>query len=180
MSIFSFDASPPELAYGDASFFIGVQIEKDKYHGECTTFARKLVAVGALVALSPLGLDEIWFAMLKLLATHDFSERTWQQALKTHPDLVKRYAVEIEQTHQELLALPYVVVIDVPTPHILGGLNLMKTYGLFPRDAIHASVTSLSGITNLITTNRDYARVPEINVYTCNPEALKLVAGKAT
>jgi len=56
---------------------------------------------------------------------------------------------------------------------------MMKTYGLFPRDAIHASVTKLSGITNLITTNRDYARVPEINVYTCNPEALKLIAGSA-
>jgi hypothetical protein len=106
MSIESFDASPPDLSYGDPSFFIGVQLEKDKYHNECTTFARKLVTAGALVALSPLGLDEIWFAMLKLLATHDFSERTWQQVLKAHPDLVKQYAVDIERTHQELLAFP--------------------------------------------------------------------------
>jgi predicted nucleic acid-binding protein len=177
MSIESFDASPPDLSYGDSSFFIGVLIEKDKYHGECIQFSRKLEATGALVALSPLGLDEIWFAMLKLMATHDFSERTWQQELKAHPDLVKRYAVDIERTHQELLALPYVVVIAAPTQHVMDGLEVMKTYGLFPRDAIHVSITKLSGITNLIITNRDYARVPEINVYTCNSEALKLIAG---
>lgn len=174
MSILSFDETPPELAYGDASFFIGVLIEKDKYHDECIHFARKLIAADALAALSPLGLDEIWFALLKLLAIHDFGERVWQRELKNDPDIVKRYALEIEQTHNQLLALPYVIVIEAPTNHVLDGLAMMKNYGLFPRDAIHTSLTKLSGIENIITTNRDYARVPEINVYTCNPEALKL------
>ncbi len=66
MSIFSFDASPPELSYGDASFFIGVLFREDNYHSECRRFAEKLKAAQSLVALSPLGLDEIWFAALKL------------------------------------------------------------------------------------------------------------------
>ncbi|MFQ6043999.1 MAG: type II toxin-antitoxin system VapC family toxin [Candidatus Poribacteria bacterium] len=175
MSIFSFDATPPELSYGDPSFFIGALFKEDDYHRECRQFAEKLKAAQSLVALSPLGLDEIWFAVLKLLATRDFSERAWQRALKNDPDLVKGYVPIIEQTHEELLALPYIVVIDAPTQHVLDGLEVMKSYGLFPRDAIHVSITKLSGITNLITTNRDYARVPEINVYTCNPEALKLI-----
>jgi len=174
MSILSFNATPPEMAYGDASFFISVLFKEDKYHGECLQFSKKLEIADALVALSTLGLDEIWFAALKLLATRDFSERAWQRTLKNDPDLVKRYASIIEQTHEELLALPYIVVIDAPTQHVFDGLAMMKTYGLFPRDAIHVSITELSGITNLITTNRDYARVPEINIYTCNPEALKL------
>jgi predicted nucleic acid-binding protein len=175
MSILSFDATPPEVAYGDASFFIGVLFKEDKYHGECLQFSKKLEMADALVALSPFGLDEIWFAALKLLATRDFGERAWQCALKNDPDLVKGYVPIIEQTHAELLALPYIVVINVPTQHIFDGLEMMRTYGLFPRDAIHVSVTRLSGITNLITTNRDYARVSEINVYTCNPEALKFI-----
>ncbi len=175
MSILSFDATPPEVAYGDASFFIGVLFREDKYHAECLQFSKKLEMVDALVALSPLGLDEIWFAALKLLAIRDFGERAWQRVLKNDPEIVKRYATDIEQTHEELLALPYIVVIDAPTQHVLDGLAMMKTYGLFPRDAIHVSITKLSGIMNLITTNRDYARVPEINVYTCNPEALKLI-----
>ena len=34
MSILSFNATPPEMAYGDASFFIGVLFKEDKYHGE--------------------------------------------------------------------------------------------------------------------------------------------------
>jgi predicted nucleic acid-binding protein len=163
------------VAYGDASFFIGVLFKEDKYHGECLQFSKKLEMADALVALSPFGLDEIWFAALKLLATRDFGERAWQRALKNDPDLVKGYVPIIEQTHAELLALPYIVVINVPTQHIFDGLEMMRTYGLFPRDAIHVSVTRLSGITNLITTNRDYARVSEINVYTCNPEALKFI-----
>jgi len=163
------------LSYGDPSFFIGALFKEDAYHKECAQFAEKLKVAQSLVALSPLGLDEIWFAALKLLAIRDFSERAWQRTLKTDPDLIKGYVPIIEQTHEELLALPYIVVIDVPTRHVLDGLEMMKTYGLFPRDAIHVSVTRLSGITNLITTNRDYARVPEINVYTCNSEALKLI-----
>ena len=175
MSIFSFDASPPELSYGDPSFFIGVLFKEDDSHRECTQFVQKLKAAQSLVALSPFGLDEIWFAALKLLASRDFGERTWQRVLKNDPDIVKRYALDIEQLHNQLLALPYIVVIDVPTQHVLDGLAMMKTYWLFPRDAIHVSITKSSGIINLITTNRDYARVPEINVYTCNPAALKLI-----
>ncbi len=179
MSIFNFNTSPPELSYGDPSFFLGALIESDPYHAECDAFSEKLKAAQSLVALSSLGLDEIWFALLKLLATRDFGERTWQRALKNDPEIVKRYAADIEQTHAELLALPYILVIDVPTAHIFDGLEMMKTYGLFPRDAIHVSMTRLAGIMNLITTNRDYARVPEINVYTCNPEALKLMGSPA-
>ena len=174
MSILSFDATPPELAYGDASFFVGVFIEEDKYHGECTKFARKLKAAESLVALSPFGLDEIWFAMLKIFATKDLGERGWQRELKNNPNLVRRYASRIEQIHKELLALPYVVVIEVSSEYILEGLKTMKTYGLFPRDAIHTSITKLPGIANIITTNRDYARAStEINVYTCNQNALR-------
>jgi hypothetical protein len=78
-----------------------------------------------------------------LLASRDFGERTWQRVLKNDPDIVKRYMLDIEQMHNQLLALPYIVVIDVPTRHVLGGLAMMKTYGLFPRDAIHVSITSL-------------------------------------
>ncbi|MBM3239561.1 type II toxin-antitoxin system VapC family toxin [Candidatus Poribacteria bacterium] len=174
MSILSFDATPPEVAYGDDSFFISVLFKEDKYHGECLQFSEKLEIADALVALSPLGLDEIWFAALKLLAIRDFGERIWQRALKDNPDQIKEYAPIIEQTHEELLALSYIVVIDAPTQHVLDGLAMMKTYGLFPRDAIHVSITKLSGMANIITTNRDYARVPEINVYTCNSEALKI------
>ncbi|MFQ6043351.1 MAG: hypothetical protein ACE5PV_21065, partial [Candidatus Poribacteria bacterium] len=81
MSILSFDANPPEVAYGDASFLIGVLFKEDRYHGECLQFSKKLEMADALVALSPLGLDEIWFAALKLLAIRDFSERAWQRAL---------------------------------------------------------------------------------------------------
>jgi hypothetical protein len=100
------------------------------------------------------------------------------------------------------------VVIVAPTQHVMDGLEMMKTYGLFPRDAIHVSITKLSGITNLITTNRDNLCLDFIiphkikttmpvcqksmscffdnrlskkqkNVYTCNPEALKLIAGSS-
>lgn len=174
MSILSFNASPPEFAYGDASFFVGALIEDDDYHTKCSRFARKLKSAECLVALSPLGLDEIWFAVLKIFATKDLGERGWQHKLKSNPSFVKKYTSQIEQMHDKLLALPYVVVIDVPTQYVLEGIEMMKTYGLFPRDAIHTSVTKLTGIGNIITTNRDYARASsEINVYTCNTAALR-------
>ena len=78
MSILSFNESPPEFTYGDPSFFIGVLFETEDYYDECIQFSRKLEIAESLVALSPLGLDEIWFAALKLLASNP---RLWRAFL---------------------------------------------------------------------------------------------------
>jgi predicted nucleic acid-binding protein len=47
-------------------------------------------------------------------------------------------------------------------------LNLMKKYGIFPRDAIHASCAIASRIENVITTDSDFKRIEELEVYICN------------
>jgi predicted nucleic acid-binding protein len=82
------------------------------------------------------------------------------------------YVPLLEQAVSVLEKLPYLLFIDVTIEQTLAGMGSMRTYGLFPRDAVHVSIARSSGIFSIITTNRDYARLTDFNVYTCNPAAL--------
>lgn len=98
-------------------------------------------------------------------------ERNGGEKLR-YKDVVKRYAEEIEKYTVNLLEIPNLFFTEIMTRQTFEALKLIKRYGLLPRDAIHAFVT-LSGTENLITTDDDFAKVPDINVYTCNPKTLK-------
>ncbi len=95
-------------------------------------------------------------------------EKNWQKILKTKPEIVKKYSEEIEKYTLALLEIPNLLLAEVSFDQTMLSLNLMKKYGLFPRDAIHAAVTVVSGIDNIITTDSDFARIEELEVYTCN------------
>ena len=66
MSVKSFDVAP-SLAYGDASFFVALLEENEQFHDECMDFSAKLEAAKNIVVLSALRLDEIWYALLRIV-----------------------------------------------------------------------------------------------------------------
>lgn len=120
-----------------------------------------------VLVMSNLGLDELWYVLLKLLAMRDY-EKNWQKILKTKPEIVKKYSEDIEKYTLSLLEIPNLLLAEVSVDQTLLSLTLMKKYGLFPRDAIHAAVAIASGIQNIITTDNDFIRIEELEVYTCN------------
>lgn len=113
---------------------------------------------------SNLTLDEIWYVLLKVFAIRDYPEEKWQNKLKSNPGLVKKYAEEIEIHTNNLLRIPNLSFVSAPTKVVVDSLNLIKQYGLFPRDAIHVNMV-LSKINNIITTDSDFCMVSGINVY---------------
>ena len=172
MSVKSFDVAPPSLAYGDTSFFVALLEENEQFHDECMDFSAKLEAAKSIVVLSALGLDEIWYALLRIHGAADYGEREWFRKLKDDKNALVNYVPLLEQAVSVIETLPYLLFIDVTIEQTLAGMELMRTYGLFPRDAVHVSIARSSGIFSIITTNRDYAKLTDFNVYTCNPAAL--------
>jgi predicted nucleic acid-binding protein len=67
-TIFSFQGPLPEMAYLDPSFLLNVLVAESTYHAECAAFASRLEDARTVLLLSNLGLDEIWFVLLRIQA----------------------------------------------------------------------------------------------------------------
>ncbi len=165
--VHSFEEQPPKIAYIDPSFFINLMVKDSRFFEECKNYSQKLRRGKTVLVMSNLGLDEIWYVLLKLFAMRDY-EKNWQKILKKNPDVVKKYSEEIEIHTLELLEIPNLLLAEISVDQTMLSLNLIKKYGLFPRDAIHAAAAIASRIENVITTDGDFKRIEELEVYTCN------------
>lgn len=167
MTVHSFKEEPPSLAYVDPSFFINLLIKDSKYHEECKNFSKKLKDKQTILVGSNLGLDEIWYVILKVKATEEHGDEAINELRK--PEVVKKYATDVEEYTEKLMNISRLFFIEVTTEQTFQAKDLIKRYGLLPRDAIHLAAT-LSGIDTLITTDRDFNPVKKIDVYTCQPD----------
>ncbi|MFQ5900947.1 MAG: type II toxin-antitoxin system VapC family toxin [Thermodesulfobacteriota bacterium] len=173
--IFSFKDTPPKVAYIDPSFFVNYLVVDGRYHKECVSYSGKLEAHETILLLSNLGVDEIWFAILRVLSEKYLIENkikaNWFRYLSENPDIIRSFSKQIEEDTFAILEIPRLAVIEISKDQTLNSLSAMKKYGLFPRDAIHATAAKLSGAGAIITTDIDFIRVNNIEIYTCNPKA---------
>ncbi len=176
-NIFSFEEKPPKVAYLDPSFCINILIEKARFHKECFDYSKRLEEEKTVLLVSNLGLDELWFALLRV-RTIEFlkdekiidPEKKWFWFLKENPKVVMKLTLFIEEDTLLFLEMPNLVLVEITEHQTLQALSFMKNFGLMPRDAIHAAATKLSGAEAIITTDKDFNRVEGINIYTCNPK----------
>ena len=147
----SFQDCPPEIAYLDPSFLLNVLVADATYHAECVAFASRLEATRTVLVLSNLGLDEIWFVLLRIQAIQEQGERGWLAFLRDNPDKVREYTRRLEETTLQILELPNLLLIELSATQSLQALGLMERYGLLPRDALHTAATFETGVDSMIT-----------------------------
>lgn len=167
MTVHSFKENPPSLAYVDPSFFINLLIKDSNYHQECKMFSKKLKEKQTVLTVSNLGLDEIWYVILKVMATKEHGDEAMNKLRE--PEVVKKYATDIDEYTEKLKDISRLFFIEVTTKQTFQAKDMIKKYGMLPRDSIHLAATA-SGIDNLITTDKDFNRIKEIDVYTCQPD----------
>jgi len=153
---------------------LNVLVAKSIYHAECVDFAKRLEDAGSILVLSNLGLDEIWFVLLRIQAIEEHGEKGWLTFLKENPTKVMEYSSRLEEATLQILEIPRLLVVELTASQSLKTLEVMKRYGLLPRDALHVAATFETGIGVIITTDADFALVEGLKVYTCNPKALQL------
>lgn len=169
--ILDFKAEPPSISYLDPSFLVNLLLADAKFHREVKDYSERLKKKGTILILSTLGLDEIWFALMKAFAIRDYGLKRWYSRLKGDVEIIKGYTEDMERATTKILELPHLFIVEITFERALGALELMKNYGLFPRDAIHAYATLAAGVNAIITTDADFVRVKGLAVYTCNPKA---------
>lgn len=120
-----------------------------------------------MLFLSNLGLDEIWHVLIKIQAIKDHGPRNIIEFLNKNPESVMKYATTVIETTSAILEIPYIHLLEISTEQTLKALHFIKNYGFLPRDAIHVSTAIDVNIKNVITTDRSFARIKDINVYIC-------------
>jgi predicted nucleic acid-binding protein len=171
-TIHGFDEDAPEIAYLDPSFLINVLVVDARYHAECVAFAHQMRRAETILVLSNLGLDEVWFVLLRLQAVREHGQRGWFEFLRDNPDRVQAYTQRLEEATAEILEIPNLLLVELTSAQTLEALGLMSRYGLLPRDALHAAAALHGGVRAVVTTDADFGRVGGLQVWTCNPAAL--------
>lgn len=173
-TIFSFQDDPPEIAYLDPSFLLNVLVAESTYHVECADFAKRLEDAESVLVLSNLGLDEIWFVLLRVQAVQEHGEKGWLSFLKENPAKVMEYSSRLEEATLQILEIPNLLLVELAANQSLRALGVMRQYGLLPRDALHTAATFEMGIGVIITTDADFALVEGLEIYTCNSTVLQM------
>jgi len=171
-TIFSFQDEVPEIAYLDPSFPFNVLVADASWHTECMAFAQRLEEAGTILVLSNLGLDEVWFVLLRVQAVQEQGARGWLDFLRNNPDRVQAYTRRLEEATLPILEIPNLLLVELPANQSLQALGLMARYGLLPRDALHVATALQTGLDAIITTDADFGRVDVLRLWTCNPELL--------
>ena len=165
--VFDFDAPLPDIAYLDPSFLLNIIIEDAVFHEQCVSYKDKLKKHHTLLFLSNLGLDEIWHVLIKVQAIKDHGPRNIIEFLNKNPESVMKYSTAVIETTSAILEIPYIHLLEISTEQTLDAMRFIRDHGLLPRDAIHVSTAIDANIKNVITTDRSFTRITDINVYTC-------------
>lgn len=167
-NIHSFDSLPEQAAYIDPCFLLNILVKEAKFHHPCVEYKDRLKKNHTLLFLSNLGLDEIWYVLIKLQAIKDHGLKGWQKYINQHPEAVIKYSSLLDQITSAILEIPNLHIIEISAQQTLEALNFIQRYGLLPRDAIHLAATIFSDIKNIITTDEAFNMITNVNVYTCN------------
>jgi predicted nucleic acid-binding protein len=153
-----------------------------KYHEPCTKFVRKLCKENVPSLVSNLTLDEIWYSLIKVSLIKDFGDkyasllfaifprmtRKWYVEIRDDPEILRNYVPLIKRVMADTSMLQNVILVEVKTEMTLKAIDFIGKYSLLPRDAIHLATMLGLGVKNIVTTDIDFTRVKDINVYTCN------------
>lgn len=169
-NILNFESNIREIVYLDTIFIINFLVLGSKYHEPCTKFVRRLRDENITSLVSNLTLDEVWYSLIKVNLIKDFDEK-WYNILRDKPDIIREYVLLIRRFMSDISMLQNVILVEVKTEMTLKAIDLIEKYSLLPRDAIHLSTMLGLGVKDVFTTDVDFTRVKNINVYTCNPKA---------
>ena len=83
--------------------------------------------------------------------------------LKANPEIISRLAGYIADI-EALLKLP-LRIIEVTAPDLAASHALRRAHGLFVNDSINLACAQRAGVSDVVTNDGDFTRVPFINIW---------------
>ncbi len=169
---FDFAAALSPTLYWDASFIINIAHEHGRWHKECLAFGVRLTQNDALSYVSTLALDEAWFNLLQMMIEDEHGIKSFWRVVNDHPEIIANYIDRLESMSNDIYNSPQVRVVSVGARTPRRALKNMREFFLLPRDALHLATMRQYKVKHIVTTDVDFAAIPDISIYTCNPTLL--------
>jgi len=162
----------PDRIYLDSSVLINSIITTSKYYDQCSDFIERVSDKSTRCFISSLTFDEIWYILIKSI-TEDITGSNFIHEYREDPSIIKLATDIIDRLTLDIMMADNFIIIPVTMDIIMAAREYLWKYSLLPRDAIHLSSMFSIGIKALVTTDEDFGRVEDIEIYTCNPKLLK-------
>lgn len=102
------------------------------------------------------------FVKAEVIYSENIIVRDFIKIAKLHPDIIAK--VDVSPV-LELLNLPNLYMLDLPSGTISDIKEIHSMYGLLSNDAYHLLTMKYYGITNITTNDSDFERVDWVNVW---------------
>lgn len=132
---------------------------------DCTSFIDRLAAGELFAHITTVVMAEVLHRrmMAEALAKGIVTSGQMLKKLKANSSLITQlsdYIAEVE----DLLLLP-LEVIEVTSTDVSASHTLRRTHGLFVNDSVNLACAERLGVTDIITHDADFARVPRVTVW---------------
>ena len=161
----------------DSNFIVAFVNDGDRWHESAALMLASLVrlrqAEGLRLATSTRVLDEVWWKRTQLKVEAEQGRGSWNRltrsarrtALVSARGLLEGLHADLQRCGVEILGVPPESV------DLALGFVVREVGGLEPADAFHAAVMRLNGITSIVTNDRDFARVDDVQVIRYDPSS---------
>lgn len=161
----------PEIIFFDTNFIFDLLVQKKR---KCVKFFDDLVMAKSIITYTPLVIQEYVHIrarahLRKQAVLNSLRRNDWGKLYKKQPELIKPAIVEATNTFNNFDKIPNVHCINFDLNKAItdSACMLMQTHFLLPMDAFHIASALNEGITAFATTDKDFLRVSDIQVYFC-------------
>jgi predicted nucleic acid-binding protein len=141
----------PNSLYLDSNILITFLDRNHVHHAKSSQFVVEALAYKTKFYLSPLVLDEVWYALMRCWHRESVGNKL-DSKNKNH---IKLYGTRIRQVTEDLLKLFQPVLLPLshrdPQDSVQSALQLLAEEGLAPRDSYHLAYTITSGVAGFAT-----------------------------
>lgn len=150
-------------SFVDSNIFTYFLLEDRRYFNKVKTFF-EMINTGKIFGFANnIVFTETLFNFVKaeVITSENIIVKDFIKYTKLHPDVIAN--VDISPV-LELLDLPNLYMLDLPSGTISDIKEIHSMYGLLSNDAYHLLTMKYYGITNITTNDRDFERVSWIKV----------------
>lgn len=159
----------PERVYLDANVLAHARDEHSRKHQSAKSCLIELAAQGCGLCVSPLVIDELWWALFRVSYRQTWGRQLTAEEYKKDAEIWRDHWPAVRRISEQILTWERLVVLDhaVASEVVRLATELVNVNHLGPRDAFHLAIALNNAIPAFVTADSDFNRVelpPDLNL----------------
>lgn len=148
----------PQRVYLDTNVLAHARDSESKQNRRAGTCLAELAAQGTELCVSPLVIDELWWALFRVSYRQAWGADLKADAYKRDPGIWRDHWSAVRRVSDEILAWDRLIVLDeAPSvPIAMVAADVMDRNHLSPRDAFHLAIVLHDEVPAFVTADSDF------------------------